>query len=153
MNHQRRLFLAVTAALGVAAVVPPAFAKKHAHHDGKSKLGEKIKHNGDHVLDKKGPHTVTVKVKDGKIAGMKVKHEKKGEVAVKKYKTNKKMASSGTGIHMAAYDTMLAQAYSLGTTWIGYAYIDDYGDEQIYWYPVEMIYDGETGAIDYVPYG
>ena len=36
-------------------------------------------------------------------------------------------------------------------TYIGYAYYDDYGDEQIYWFPVDMIYDGDTGAIEYVP--
>ena len=150
MNPKRRLFIATMAALGVAPFAPPAFAKKHEHHDGKGKLGEKIKKDGDHMLEKKGPHTVHVHVKAGKIAGVKVKHDKKGDVAVKKYKTNKKMAA-GTGIHLAAYDTMLAQAYSLGTTYIGYAYIDDYGDEQIYWWPYEMIYDGDTGAIEYVP--
>ena len=38
-----------------------------------------------------------------------------------------------------------------GTVYIGYAYYDDYGDEQIYWYPYEIIYDGDTGAIEYVP--
>ena len=40
----------------------------------------------------------------------------------------------------------------MGTTYIGYAYIDDNGDEQIYWWPYEMIYDGDTGAVEYVPY-
>ena len=54
-----------------------------------------------------------------------------------------------TGIHYASFQ--LAQAYSLGTTYIGYAYIDEDGYEEIYWYPYEMIYDGETGAVDYVP--
>jgi hypothetical protein len=39
----------------------------------------------------------------------------------------------------------------LGTEWIGYSYVDDYGNEEIYWYPVEEIYDGDTGAIEYVP--
>jgi hypothetical protein len=28
---------------------------------------------------------------------------------------------------------------------------DDYGDEQIYWYPYDMILDGDTGAVEYVP--
>src|SRR5258708_3647524 len=112
MNPKRRLFLAMTAAVGVAGFVPPAFAKKHEHHDGKSKIGEKIKQDGEHVIDKHGAHTVKVEVKKGKIAGVKVKHDKKGDVAVKKYKTNKKMAA-GTGIHMASYDTMLPQAQAL----------------------------------------
>ena len=31
------------------------------------------------------------------------------------------------------------------------AFIDDNGDEQIYWFPYEMILDGDTGAIEYVP--
>jgi hypothetical protein len=37
-----------------------------------------------------------------------------------------------------------------GTTWIGYSYIDDWGDEVIYWFEYEMIYDGDTGAVEYV---
>ena len=39
----------------------------------------------------------------------------------------------------------------LGTVWIGYSYIDDYGYEVIYWFPYDMIYDGDTGAIEYIP--
>ncbi|MEO7761472.1 MAG: hypothetical protein ABIS68_06115 [Casimicrobiaceae bacterium] len=161
MNAKRRTVLTALAVAGVASLAPAAFAqgqgkgkdkpkKQHHHQNGKDKLGDKIKVNGNHVLEKQGPNTVSVDVKDGKVAGMKVKHDKKGDVAVKKYKTNKKMAASSS-IHMVAYDTMLAQAYSLGTTWIGYSYYDDYGDEYIYWYPYEMIYDGDTGAIEYVP--
>ena len=45
----------------------------------------------------------------------------------------------------------LAQAQSLGTVYIGYAYYDEYGDEVIYWFPYEMIYDGDTGAVEYIP--
>jgi hypothetical protein len=174
MDSKRRLCLATLAAIGISTIAPEALAqgqgkgqgqgqgggqapgqsgqkKKQHHNNGKDKLGDKIKQNGNHVIDKKGDATVSVDVKDQKVAGMKVKHAKKGDLKVTKYKTNKKMAAAETGIHLAAYDTMLAQAYSLGTTWIGYSYYDDYGDEQIYWYPVEMIYDGDTGAIDYVP--
>ena len=161
MNAQRRAVLSTLAALGIVAIAPSAFAqgqgkgqdkpkKKEHHHSGKDKLGDKIKQNGNHVIDKHGDNTVSVDVKDGKVAGMKVKHAKKGDVPVTKYKTSKKMAAADA-IHMVAYDTMLAQAQSLGTTYIGYSYIDDWGDEQIYWYPYEMIYDGDTGAIEYVP--
>ena len=46
---------------------------------------------------------------------------------------------------------ILAQAQYVGTTYIGYSYIDDYGDEVIYWFPYDMIYDGDTGAIECVP--
>ena len=159
MTTQRRTLLAALAAFGAMPLAPTVFAqgnskdkakKERRHHSGKDKLGAKIKQNGNHVIEKHGNNTVSVDVKDGKVAGMQVKHSKKGDVPVKKYKTTKKMASSNT-IQLVAYGTMLAQAYSLGTVWIGYAYIDDYGYEEIYWYPYEMIYDGDTGAVEYVP--
>ena len=35
--------------------------------------------------------------------------------------------------------------------YIGYAYVDDGGNEEIYWLPEEMILDGDTGAIEYIP--
>ena len=149
MNPSRRILAAQLAALGALTFGGAAWAaKKAAHHDGKKLLGEKIKTNGRHVIDKNGPHTVSVDVKDGKVAGLHVKHDKKGELPVKKYKTSKKMARAD-GFQYAVYQ--LAQAQDLGTVYIGYAYIDEYGYEQIYWFPYEMIYDGDTGAIDYVP--
>jgi hypothetical protein len=134
--------------LGLTDGAVAAPKAKHHHQNGKSLLGDKIKVNGNHVIDKKGPHTVSVDVKNGKIAGMHVKHATKGELPVKKYKTNKKMVQAA-GFHYASLQ--LAQAESLGTVYIGYSYIDEYGDEVIYWYPYEMILDGDTGAIDYVP--
>ena len=152
MNSNRRLLLSGIAAAGLFAATGPVLAKKkHEHKSGKDLLGEKIKKNGKHVLEKKGKHTATADVKDGKIAGVTVEHETKGNVPVKKYKANKKMAGSA-GVHFVAYSGMLAQAYSTGTTYIGYAYIDDYGDEQVYWWPYEMIYDPWTGTTEYVPY-
>ena len=99
------------------------------------------------MLHKKGDHTVSVDVKNGKMAALHVKHAKKGDLHIKKYKTSKKMATAG-GLQYASF--VLAQAQSLGTVYIGYAYYDDYGDEVIYWFPYEMIYDGDTGAVEYV---
>ena len=141
--------IAVTALVTFAGPgVGPALAKAHKHHSGQQMLGNKIKQNGDHVIDKVGEHTVSAKVTNGKIAGVNVKHSKKGDVPVKKYKTKKKMAQTD-GIHYASYT--LAQYQDIGTTYIGYSFIDDFGDEQIYWFPYEMILDGDTGAIEYVP--
>ena len=152
MNRTRRLLTASIGLLGAFAFITPAFAKpKHHQKSGEQLLGKKNKENGKHVLERNGPHTVSVDVAQGKIAGMTVKHDKKGNVPVKKYKTSKKMAAAD-GFHYASYDGLLAQAQSLGTIYIGFAYIDDYGDEQIYWWPYEMILDGDTGAIEYVPY-
>jgi len=151
MNSARRLILIAIAGTGLAATAGTAFAKKkHDHQSGKDLLGEKVKKNGKHVLHKKGAHTVSVDVKEGKIADVMVAHDKKGKVAVKKYKTNKKMAATG-GLHQVTYNEF-AQAYSTGVTYIGYAYVDDYGDEQIYWWPYEMVYDPWTGTTEYIPY-
>ena len=121
---------------------------KGKHHNGKDLLGDKIKTNGHHVIDKNGDYTAAVDVQGGKIAGMKVNHATKGDIPVKKYKTTKKMAAAD-GLQRAAF--VQVQAISLGTTYIGYAYVDEYGTEQIYWYPYEMILDGDTGAVEYVP--
>lgn len=122
---------------------------QHKHHDGKSMLGDKVKQNGKHQLEKKGKVTASVNVQNGKIAGLEAKHDDKGNLPVKKYKTNKKMAELSTGLMPASF--ILAQAQYVGTTYIGYSYIDDYGDEEIYWFPYDMILDPDTGAIDYVP--
>ena len=63
-------------------------------------------------------------------------------------RASKRMAEN-SGMQAVAFQ--LAQAQSMGSTWIGYSYIDEWGDEVIYWYEYEMIYDGDTGAVEYVP--
>ena len=125
-------------------------ATKAHHQDGKSLVGDKIKQDGRHVLHQHGKFTASVDVSKGKIAGVKVKHAEKGDVKVTKYKTNKKMAEApASGIQPVSL--ILAQQTYLGETWIGYSYIDDYGEEVIYWFPYDMILDGDTGAIEYIP--
>ncbi len=161
MNLNRRLFTAGVAVLGMSAFAGHAAAAgkddekgkgkgkgKANHKNGKQLLGDKIKANGKHVLETNGPQTVSVEVKDGKIAGMHVKHSKKGELPVTKYKTKTKMASAD----VLQYASMQhVQLQDMGIVYIGYAYYDDYGNEEIYWYPYEMIYDGDTGAVEYIP--
>jgi major membrane immunogen (membrane-anchored lipoprotein) len=163
MVRAHRLLVAILSVICLIAIVGSADAQgkgkekgkgKHHHHSGQQLLGERAKTNGHHVIDKNGKHTVSVNVKDGKVTGVNVKHSEKGDIPVKKYKTTKKMATKmgeSNGISLASYHGMLPQIQDLGTTYIGYAYIDDYGDEQIYWFPYEMIYDGDTGATEYVP--
>ena len=124
--------------------------KEHKHQNGKDLVGDKIKKDGKHQLHQNGKHTGFVNVKGGKITGVTVTHADKGNVPVKKYKSTKKMAEESAG-GMQRVSFVMAQAYDLGTTWIGFAYYDDWGYEVIYWFPYEMIYDGYTGAIDYVP--
>ena len=125
-------------------------AKKQKHENGKSLVGDKIKKNGKHEFHKHGKNTAFVDVQDGKIRGVSVKHAEKGDVPVKKYKTNKKMADASAGGIMPV-NFIQVQTQYLGETWIGYAYYDEYGEEVIYWFPYDMIYDGDTGAIEYIP--
>lgn len=131
---------------GAADAKGPKGVKKHNHHSGHSLVGAKLKTEGTHQIDKKGKHTVSAEVKHGKIAGIHVKHDVKGDVPVTKYKTKKKMAS----LDSAPDGTQPADT-DLGMVWIGYAYIDEDGYEEYYWFPAEEILDGDTGAIEYVP--
>ena len=120
-------------------------AKGHKSKNGKNLLGDKAKQNGKHKLEKKGAYTASVDVQNGKVKGMDVQHDTKGAVAVTKYKSKQKMASNqaagGEPRLMTVQDTYI------DTIWIGYAYIDEYGYEEIYWFPVDMVMDGDTGAI------
>jgi len=148
MDHTRRILTTGLALSGVFGFIGTSFATgKHHHHNGAKSVGDKLKSNGQHVIDKRGPHTVSVEVKDAKIAAFHVKHATKGDLPIKKYKTNKKMARAD-GMQYASF--IQVQDTYLGTTYIGYSYVDDYGDEEIYWYPYDMILDGDTGAVEYV---
>lgn len=161
MNTTRRT-LSAAIALGGLGLMNAAFAAKDEdkakggngkakgkakHKNGKDLLGDKIKVNGHHKIDQNGPHSVEVDVKDGKIAAFHVKHQTKGEVPVKKYKTSKKMARLDEAPQSPI---VMVQYQNIGTTWIGYSYYDEYGNEEIYWYPYDMILDGDTGAVEYV---
>ncbi|MEO7242522.1 MAG: hypothetical protein ABIW85_06375 [Variovorax sp.] len=166
MNCTRRIFtagLALSGVLGLDTAMAQGKSEgkgqgndkgkgkgkgKANHHDGAKLIGAKIKTKGKHVIDKRGPDTVSLDVTDGKIAGMHVKHDTKGELQVKKYKTKKKMAQADSGFHYASF--IQVQNTYLGTTYIGYSYYDDYGDEYIYWFPYDMILNGDTGAVEYL---
>ena len=149
MIHRRSLLTATVVFFGASAVCGVAVAAPKAqHHNGAELLGAKIKTNGRHTVQQRGDHAVSIDVKGGKVAGLHVTHGKKGDVPVTKYKTTKKMAQAD-GLQYASL--RLAQAQDLGTVYIGYGYIDADGYEQIYWFPYDMILDGDTGAIQYVP--
>lgn len=126
--------------------------KKVKHVKAKDLVGDKIKKNGKHKFHESGKHSAFVNVKDGKITGVNVSHAEKGNVPVKKYKTTKDMSQAQAGsIHRVAFNLAQSGTQYLGTTWIGYAYYDDWGYEVIYWFPYDMIYDYDTGAVEYVP--
>ena len=125
----------------------PCFVCAQKQHNGKDLVGNNIKANGRHQLHQNGKHTAYVDVSNGKIAGVVVKNADTGDVPVTKYKTNKKMAMGPrSGVMRAGYQQV--QYEYVDTVWIGYGYIDEWGDEQIYWFPYDMILDGDTGAIE-----
>ena len=124
-------------------------AKKQKHHSGKDLVKDKLKANGKHKFHENGKNSAFVNVTNGKIAGVSVTNADKGELPVTKYKTTKKMARGSTAEVLPASHRV--QYEYIDTVWIGYAYIDEYGYEEIYWFPYDMIYDGDTGAIEYVP--
>jgi hypothetical protein len=153
LNSIQELAPAALVAFGLFVLGNSALAvdaKVQHHHNAHQLVGDKLKQDGRHDIDHKGKYTTSVAVKNGKIAALHVKHSEKGEIAVKKYKTHRKMAANTTG-HLIYATYRLAQMQDLGTEYIGYSYIDDDGNEEIYWFPAEEVYDGDTGAIEYVP--
>jgi hypothetical protein len=153
MNRIERLFTTMVVCLGLFALVSAAFAapkaKHHNHHDGKQMLAERLKTDGHHEIHKKGKYHTLVEVKGGKVAGVHVKHEEKGDIPVTKYKTNKKMAQASGHLVYASWRSV--QYQDMGTVYIGYSYVDEYGEAETYWFPYDMIVDGDTGAVEYVP--
>lgn len=148
MNRTQYLAIATVVIFGLSALAAIPAAKVN-HHNGQQLLGEKIKTNGHHLIEKKGEYAASVEVKDGKVVGLHVNRGNKGDVPVKKYKTDKKIVQSGQGRYQHA--SFPLQDQYLGTTYIGYSYVDAYGNEEIYWFPYDMILDGDTGAVLYVP--
>jgi myo-inositol-hexaphosphate 3-phosphohydrolase len=136
--------------LAIGNVAFAAAAKKQNHHDGHRLVAAKLKTDGHHNIDKKGHYTASVDSKGGKIAAFHVVHDTKGNIPVKKYKTNKKMAQA-TDPQLTYVSLVLVQDTDMGTVYIGYSYVDDDGNEEIYWFPAEEILDGDTGAVEYVP--
>jgi hypothetical protein len=152
MNPGRHFLPLMVAAFAFSVMSNAAIAvvtKVQHHHDAKQLVGDKLKQDGHHDIDHKGKYTTSVEVKGGKIAAVHVNHSEKGNVSVKKYKTHRKMAQT-TGGHLTYASFEMVQLQDLGTEYIGYSYVDEYGNEEIYWFPVEEIYDGDTGAIEYV---
>jgi hypothetical protein len=149
-QHLYATAFAIVGLLGLCAAALAVPVTKHNHHNAKELIGDKIKTDGRHEIDHKGKYHTSVDVKNGKIAAVHVRHETKGEIPVKKYKTHKKMAQVG-GAHLMYASFLLAQNEDLGTEYIGYSYVDEYGNEEIYWVPYEMVLDGDTGAVEYIP--
>jgi len=94
--------------LAIGNVAFAVAAKKQNHHDGKSLVAAKLKTDGHHDIDKKGHYSASVESKGGKISAFHVVHDTKGQIPVKKYKSNKKMAQA-TGSHLTYASFALPQ--------------------------------------------
>ena len=154
MGCTRRIFTAAIASAGVVPFVGAAFAA-HQHQAAHQLLGNKINTDGTHEIHKRGDHTIHAHVKGKKIERISVTHRTKGAVAVKKYKTNKKVVALSVPGFAAGETGRLVEPVSYEVAqqivWmIGWAYTD-LGDEYYYWFPAEMVIDPFTGAVDYVP--
>jgi hypothetical protein len=149
MNRVLGAIVIIVSLLAIGNIASAVAAKKQDHHDGRRLVAAKLKTDGHHDIDKRGHYTASVESKGGKIADFHVVHDTKGNIPVKKYKTNQKMVQA-TGSHLTYASFALPQE-DLGTVEIGYSYIDDYGNEEIYWFPAEEILDPDSGAVEYVP--
>ena len=127
--------LASTAATGFSGI---ALAKQEHHKNGHTLLGAKLKQNGKHQIDTLGKAAVTAEVKDGKVVGMAATDPQKGNLPVRKLKSNKKMASADPSIIAVALtgDTPeLVQAVVVYYAWC----FDDGIDYYCYWYPADVV--------------
>src|SRR5580700_5782500 len=154
VNYTRRFFGAAVASIGVLGFSRLAFAAHH-HQAGHQLLGDRINIDGKQELHKRGDHTIYAHVKGKKVSHVSVTHRTKGEVQVKKFKTNKKLVLLGSPRFGAQETGTLAEpvSYHLAQqiVWmVGWAY-DDSGEEYYYWFPAEEVIDPMTGAVDYIP--
>jgi hypothetical protein len=125
MNRNRVLAaIVVFSLLAISTVAFAVAAKKQNHHDGHRLVAAKLKTDGHHDIDKKGHYTASADSKGGKIAAFHVAHDTKGQIPVKKYKSNKKMART-TGSDLTYASFALAQDTDMGTVEIAYSYSDD----------------------------
>jgi hypothetical protein len=117
-------------------------AHKHVHMNGHSLLGAGLKHDGKHGLGKLGGRDVTADVKGGKVTAMSA-----GDLPVKHFKSDKKMALGGGGFMPVAFNPLLTPAQY---DQVYYAYcFDDGVTLTCYWYPAS---DVDPTAYDYLPY-
>ena len=145
----RRSVLVAVGALAVSAVLCPALSQgnsqskskgKKNQKNGKDLVGNKIKQNGNHHIDKADKVDVAVDVRDGKIVALKAKHQQKGDLQVGKVKSTEKFA-----MLESSTNPQLAQA--IYVWYYAYWFMDEYGDYWYYWFPVEYIIDDGSWVV------
>ena len=138
----RRVVVCMLASAGVLAGSTNAFAqkkdKKKNHKEARGLLGDKLKKNGKHKIDKAGRIEVSADVSNGKVVSLTATDPGKGNLPVRKVKSKKKLAELAPGVILA--QMQLAQ-YS--DYYYGY-WFDDGIDEWYYWFTVDVIIVDDT---------
>jgi hypothetical protein len=139
----RRILLTLIVSMTVLALGGLAFAKNEHHNNGHNLLGAKLNQNGKHEIGKIGNNAVLAEVNNKKVVNMSA-----GGLALRKVKSNKKMA----GLEFerikvaAAGEIQIAQA-----TDVYYGYCFDSGvDVYCYWYPASDVIVTDTWVV-YTP--
>lgn len=156
------LLVAFAASMGGALAVPaekgkepaqerkeapkPARARVHRHVYGMDLLGDKLASNGDQKLVVQGKFAISAYIRSGRIAELKVRHAEKGDVPVTKY-VKKAERPGRSDVRLASLSR--ASLAQLVPMWIGYGYTDDESEETVFWFPIDVILDGDSGAIEY----
>ncbi len=112
--------------------------KKKNHKDARALLGDKLKQNGKHKVDKAGRIEVSADVSNGKIVGLTATDPGKGNLAVRKVKSKKKLAEGVPSVTLAGVKVAQYTDY-----YYGY-WFDDGQDDWYYWFPVEWIIVDDT---------
>src|SRR5215510_13570918 len=107
LSRRTVLDLLVSRVLVTSAGAEPAkkqeSGKKHQHKNGHNLLGDKLKQNGRHQIDKAGQATVSAEVNNGKVTAMSANHAQKGNLPARKVKSRQKMAETEPrGVRVAA---------------------------------------------------
>ena len=146
----RRAVLSLLATAGVVAGSATALAQKEKsegkekkqknkkHKDARGLLGDKIKKNGKHKIDKAGKIDVLADVQNGKVKSLTATDPGKGNLPVRKVKSKKKLAEVGSGVILA--QIQLAQ-YS--DYYYGY-WFDDGEYEWYYWFTADEVFVDDT---------
>ena len=116
----RRIVLSMLVSCVFVTVADAEPVKKNHHKNGHNLLGEKLKENGRHQIDKAGDAAVSAEVNNGKVTAMSANHPVKGNLPVQKVRTRQKLADMGP-----------QRIY-------GWCF-DDGLDEYCYWYHAELV--------------
>jgi hypothetical protein len=134
--------------LGAVGLVDVSDAAEQ-HHSGHDKLGKRIGQNGKHEIHRTGQHVVHAHVQGKQVTGVTATHMRNGRQAkVMKFKSSRRqhalLDDPRGDVHFVASETEEV-AFTL---WVGFGFFEN-GQLIIFWFPVDLVYGGDDGSIDY----